>query len=255
MDGLGRDRERVRDAQRFLEPLFGLDRMPLPAVRRGPQSSLVFDQPSILPSRRRYAILLEPRENVAVHGEEAGHYLHGLANPGLETRIHFGPWPRTREGALEYLALRNWEECIGALAGTLYASHRHGKVEANRNWLRRRKRECREMLATLDALCLEEQEAAYSRHRARRMDRLRKEYAEDEWSLLEHACGCRAADDILAADPFGNRLAELVRYDGEQVRAYLDGFRSWRRYWQVLERQYGGRLVELLDERTDAFER
>lgn len=247
-----RERRELRKAIAWLAPRYGLADVPLPKVGRGESDYQTSEREWLERDGDRvaswsYEISLTPDADLQTVGEEAGHYLHALCNQALDVRVHLTPWPATREGALDYLLMRNWEEFIGAYAGTAYALHQGQSVPTFKEWCFNERASFRERASQLAALRQEEAEAAYSDGRTERIEALKKEHSEDEWSLLEHMMGYRVVDEVLPHDRDGRRLAEFARYTADEARAFLDRHAAWRRYWRVVERAYGERIAALVE--------
>jgi hypothetical protein len=246
---MARERRETARALEFLAPLFGLKAVPpMPRLRRGEKS---FQSTQYEPKRtggmavtvRRFSITYDPCPDPDTIGEEAGHYLHAVANQPLEEAIHEASWPPTEAAARDYLRLRNWEECIGGMAGTLYAAHCRYRGVQNMEWAQAKRRECRHLEGRIGDWRKVEPDCS---HAADHIRELQGRYDEYEWSLLEHVPGYRAALGLLQADPFGSRMQEYARYGPDEALRFLDGLRSWRRYWSVLERSYAGRFLDVI---------
>jgi hypothetical protein len=160
---------------------------------------------------RRHAIMLEPDADRETAGEEAGHYLHGLANIPLEDAIHFDFRPSTRDATLGFVALRNWEECIGRYAGLVYARY------------------CGERLEPVRARYAGNASALRG-ERPWRSDG-------EAWGDLTHIPGYCAADDLYTADPTGACLGRLARLPPADAVAEGLKLEGWRALWPYVERR------------------
>jgi hypothetical protein len=214
------EQRNVEDAIGSLAPRFGITAAPLPVVER---SALTGYRPAVpgidLPSAQPTIRVAAGTTGIG-YGEEAGHYLHHLANPALFAYTALRFIPADKDAALDYIALRNWEECIGRYAGTVYARERGEQHPPSsrfcRDWLKGQAAGTR-MPSAIGEVA----------------------YLFEVWLLMTHVAGYRASDEYLAKDPSGASLRELSRLDSGAAMAELGRLRSWRRYWSVLSRQYG----------------
>jgi hypothetical protein len=171
------------------------------------------------------------------YGEEVGHYLHHQANHALWDLISkddaFFDGFTTLEGAKRYLALRNWQECLGRYAGMAYSRHTGVPPPTGAEYAKL----FREDLQMIE----ENQRAIHWKRRKKFMDGVR-------WDKLHHIPGYRAADALAEQDPFGNRLEELARLNAMEAIEYAASLPGWQEEWAALEERYRQELPRLCKE-------
>lgn len=210
------EQRKVEHALSYLAPKFGL-RAGMPEVVQGHSShckvhrrwGLVNGRRKVV--ARRHVVMLETDADRETAGEETGHYLHALANVPLEDAVHFDFKPSTQEAALGFVALRNWEECIGRYAGLVYARHCGERLEPVRT--RYHGNAC-----------------ALRGERPWRTD-------EEAWGDITHLPGYCAADDLYAADSAGAGLGRLARIPLTEAVAEGRKLDGWTGLWPHIERR------------------
>jgi hypothetical protein len=217
--------QNVRHAIGYLAPKFCASGH-MPGVARGEQSRCESFRKYVEEGGRqriigrRHELFLEPGADRATYGEEVGHCLHMRANPALDDAVHFDFRPSTRDEALRFVELRNWEECIGRYAGLVYAKY------------------CGEQVRSAHE--------EYPEHYAAMEQGLGQLKESNAWSLLTHMTGYGVADELLAKDPWGAGLAQLARVPPKEVPAYVRTLESWRRQWAPVERRHAAHAEYLV---------
>jgi hypothetical protein len=268
------ERRSVKAALGFLAQKFGLPDAPLPQVRRSSEGN--YYAPTIAwetedgTTRRvriQHRIHLTPDAGSDSCGEEVGHYLHYLLNPQVVDSSTPAFLPADREGALEFLRIHNWVECLGRYAGRVYARSRsetdytgaehlacdrelrtpfrlmkHGTLEELLEWPAIHVEESARAQALTSAPSIRESIAADIRNM------LRERYGLDLWQTLTHNIGYRASDELMKRDPGGASLAMLARLTPTEAREYAHGITAWRRHWAILEREHGDELAGLVQQ-------